>query len=546
MFGRRMTLAALVIVPLMSFYALGAMQQLDWAFGARRTILICQWVLTFGLILRATERVRDGAWTTRGMVVPPLAALAAFVGLPHATMVLAASTGDGELEPSIAFQRHAGAEDAFKILAETLVARPGFDPDYHRFLLAHADFSGKSVVNVPDVTLSVPVEQGPSRAQSRSLDSARDRDPRPDIFVFVIDSLRRDYLSAYNPAVTFTPNIDEFAAENFAFTNAFTRHGGTELAMPSIWSGAMVVRKVRANHFERMNAMEKLVNANGYRIAINDFTVADHLLVTTPVTKIDEGVKSVDTDLCQNLASLEAHLESSSDPRPVFGYLAPMNVHILNTRRGGQQSLDGDYPGFYAPYASRLKRIDACFGAFVSYLKKRGRYDNSIIVLTSDHGDSLGENGYWGHAMWLFPEDVRLPLIMHIPAAIRPRVTTDLARLTFSTDIAPTLYALLGHGVRKPGPLFGEPLFVPADQALSDRRRQSFLLTSSYGATYGLVRRNGRFLYVSDLVEWRESAYDLSTGPIGMPMVVDSGLRRVNQREIRDQVAEVAAFYGRK
>ena len=146
--------------------------------------------------------------------------------------------------------------------------------------------------------------------------------------------------------------------------------------------------------------------------------------------------------------------------------------------------------------------------------------------------------------MWLFPEDVRVPLIMRVPASVRPNVTTDLARLTFSTDIAPTLYALLGYLVCKPGPVFGEPLFVPADQVLADRRREPFLLTSSYGATYGLLRRNGRFLYVSDLVEWRESAYDLLKGSLGEAIHVDSWLRQVNQREIRKQVGDLAGFYG--
>jgi arylsulfatase A-like enzyme len=416
-------------------------------------------------------------------------------------------------------------------MSDVIVARSGFDdPDYHRFLKEHAA-GDIGRIQVPDVEFSAPVVRAADRRN-------------PDIFIFVIDSLRRDYLSPYNAAVTFTPNIAKFAEENFVFKNAFTRHGGTELAMASIWSGATVVRKVRASHFERMNALEKLVTANGYRIAINDFTVAEHILPTTPKTTIDPDVASVDTDLCQNLRSLEAHLdEPGSGSGPVFGYFAPMNVHILNTQRGGQTSLDGDYPGFYAPYASRLKRIDGCFQQFISYLKDRNRYDESIIVLTSDHGDSLGENGRWGHAMWLFPEDVRLPLIVKVPESVKPELTTDLGRLAFSTDIAPTLYALLGRTVTDFGPLFGAPLFARADGTLTDRRRDSFLLTSSYGATYGLLRRNGRFLYVSDLVEWQESAYDLSKGVLGSSMTIDSALRRVNQRRIREQAAEVAELY---
>ena len=360
----------------------------------------------------------------------------------------------------------------------------------------------------------------------------------------MIDSLRRDYLSPYNPAVTFTPSLAAFAGDSFVFRNAFTRHGGTELAMPSIWAGATVVRTILAHRFPRMNALEKLVNQHGYRMAINDFTVAEYLGPSTPVTTIDPGVKSVDTDLCSNLSSLEAYLDGlTDDRRPVFGFFAPMNVHILNTRAGDVVPGGAGYPGFYAAYASRLRRIDGCFGGFVSYLRERGRYDNSVIIVTSDHGDSLGENGYWGHAMWLFPEDIRLPLIVHLPERMKAGLTTDLARLTFTTDIAPTLYALLGNPVRDFGPLFGTPLFVPPERTLVDRRRESFLLTSSYGATYGLLRHNGRLLYVTDLTEKREFAYDLSREPLGVPTVIDAGLRRLSQGRIQDRLSDLETFY---
>ena len=529
---RATTCIALVAVPLLSFAALGGVERIDWNFVARRSILVIEGVLVVGLMLRMTAGIR-GAVSWRRAFVPQVVILTMFIALTPFASRLAAWSGDRTLEPEIAFERHATAEAAFRVLTDLLVDGPGVDADYYGFLHDHADFSGQTSVTVPEIDLLAPVTSSAYRPGGK-----------PDIFVFVIDSLRRDYLAPYNAAVTFTPNIAAFAAEGFAFQNAYTRHGGTELAMTSIWAGAPVVRKVRSGEFSRMNAIEKLVNNDGYRIAINDFTVAEHLLPSTPVTTIDEGVASADTDLCSNLDGLEKLLENPGDSRPVFGYLAPMNVHILNTRRGGQKSLDGDYPGFYSPYASRLKRLDGCFGRFISYLKQRGRYDNSIIVLTSDHGDSLGENGFWGHAMYLFPEDVRIPLIMHIPETLMPRVTTDLARLTFSTDIAPTLYALLGHSLAPLPPLFGEPLFVDSGRTLSDRRRSAYLLTSSYGPTYGLLRRNGRLLYVSDLLEWREFAYDLSSGPIGAPVTIDSEVRRLNQGQIRQQVADLSAFYG--
>ena len=523
--------ASFVMLSVLTLVVLARIERLDWNFVAQRLVLIAEGAAAFALMLRLTAGVREGAGRERRLIVIPAAVLAIFLATPFTVSLIAARSGDRSIASATLLERHAAAEIAFRLIADALVARPGaVDPDYQRRLLEHA--AASAPVSVPSIDFPEPV----SRAHDRS---------RPDIFLFVVDSLRRDYLSAYNPRVTFTTSIGGFAAENFVFRNAFTRHGGTELAMASIWSGATAVRKVRVNGFERMNALEKLVNANGYRIAINDFTIAEHLLKTTEKTTIDPGVPSVATDLCRNLQSLQEHLDASAqDPRPVLGFFAPMNVHILNTQRGGQSSLDGDYPGFYAPYASRVKRLDACFGGFIAYLKARGRYDNSIIVLTSDHGDSLGEEGHWGHATWLFPEDVRVPLIVRIPESVRPAMTTDLARVAFSSDIAPTLHVLLGQPVRDLGPLFGSPLFVPAAAAPVDRRRESFLLTSSYGATFGLLRRNGSRLYVSDLNDWRESAYDLTHGVVGTAAEIDPAVRRRDQRRIRELVDEVAELYG--
>lgn len=523
--------ALLIVLPVVTFTVLKSIERVDWDFLLQRLCVIAEFAIAFGLVLRLTEGVGAGAWSSRAIVAPPLIALMLMFGVPRATAAIAALTGDRTLEPAIVLDRHAAAELSIALISRSLISRPGFDSEYFRYLQLNAEASGRMSIVVPEVDfVETPAESPPATRP-------------PDIFMFVVDSLRRDYLSPHNPAVTFTPNIARFAADSFVFQNTFTRYGGTELAMPSIWVGGPIVRNAWSS-FGRINAIEKLLNHHGYRVAISDYTVAQHLGPATPVTALDPDVPSVETDLCHDVQRLESYLDGSeADPRPIFAFASPMNVHILNTRHAGLSSLDGDYPGFYAPYASRLKRIDACFGGFTSYLKRHSRYDSSIILITSDHGDSLGEDGNWGHAFWLFPEDVRIPLILHIPEPLKPHVTTDLARITFSTDIAPTLAALLGDRVRKLGPLFGEPLLVPSDETLADRRRQPFLLVSSYGPTYGMLRRNGRLLYVSDLVDWREFAFDLTRPPLGSSTPIDNEMRRVNQRLIREGVEAIAAFY---
>jgi arylsulfatase A-like enzyme len=370
------------------------------------------------------------------------------------------------------------------------------------------------------------------------------RAPVPHVFILSIDSLRRDYLSPYNPAVTFTPGVAKLAADSYVFRNAFTAYGGTWMSLPAMWTGTPLTRGW-GQIFKQINAIEPLIKSGDYDLLINDFTIDPQL--TTPRTFLNRGVPSVQTDLCENLKAVKAHIDTrATQERPVFTFLAPMNVHILNTRTGSGGPVDPRYAGFHAPYAARLERIDACLESFITYLQDRGWYDNSIIILTADHGESLGADGNWGHQLFLFPEDVRIPLIVRLPPAMRERFTTDLARLTLLPDMAPTLLALLGQPVPDLGPPFGAPAFVPPDAEPRPRRRESFLLMSSYGSTFALLRRNGKFLYISDLVNWREYAYTLFREPLGERVPITETLRRAGQADILRKMDEVDALFRAK
>src|SRR5262249_36318764 len=87
----------------------------------------------------------------------------------------------------------------------------------------------------------------------------------PDVYLFVVDSLRADYLAPYNRAVTFTPRIAQFANESLVFRPAITRYGAPGLSLPSIWSGAVGVHKQYVTPFAPMNTLEKLLDVNNYR-----------------------------------------------------------------------------------------------------------------------------------------------------------------------------------------------------------------------------------------------------------------------------------------
>jgi hypothetical protein len=521
----------LAVVPLATFAALDRVEQLDWDFLGQKALVLIEGTVTFGLFLAIARHTDEPSWSLRRLLAPPLVALTLMHGMPLAAHTLTATTADVQLDPEVLLDRYTAIDPAFRFTAGRLIEKPGADIEYFRALFRSAKLSSDPLSTPPEFV--VPLT--PSRT------------PPPHVFMFVIDGLRRDYLSPYNPAVRFTPHIDEWARESFVFNHAFTRFGGTFLAMPSIWAGGEVTRNW-GRSFDRINAIEKLIVANDYRFAINDFTVAGSLRVDTERTFLDPEIKSIDTDICHLVESLEQYITASAaDPRPVFAFLSPMNVYFLNSSRSSADSPMGDLDdSFYEPYANNMQRVDRCFGTFMSYLKNAGLYDNSVILITSDHGESLGEGGNWGHQFWLFPEDIRIPLIVHIPARLLSKVSADLDRVSFSVDIAPTLYKLLGYDVQDLGPLFGAPLFVAPEDEPVPRRRQSFLVMSSYGPNYGLLRRNGRFLYISDLMQFREYAFELFQEPLGARVKVSDDLRRVNQTLIRERVATSDAFHHRQ
>lgn len=522
-------LLALVAVQAATLWLLPRLEHLDWDFVAQRTIAGLECALVFGLALRLTARFDATRWSMRRYAAVPVAGLLSMYVLPWAIGGLPGDDSAHHLPPDALLDELATADPVFGLMTRGLVQQPRPDAAYFSAVLRSSARSLETPTAVPDVRFAVPLKAAPSRP--------------PHVFVFVIDSLRRDYLAPMNADAGFTPSIAAWARDSFVFDNAFTRYGGTWLAIPSIWSGAELPRSWGRMPFAKVNAIEKLTAANGYHVVLNDYTVTPSLGADSGRTFLDPELRSIGSDLCSQVDGLRRILETP-DGRPVFAFLAPMNVHTLSaTPAPLDPAQRPGYRGFNEVYAARLQRADACFGRFMTYLTSAGLADDSIVVLTSDHGDSLGEGGQWGHGYSLAPEVVRIPLIVGLPARLRTAVTTDLSQIAFSTDLAPTLYGLLGYPVRDLGPHFGAPLFTPADRDPPSRRRESYLLMSSYGASYGMVRRNGRLLYVSDLVAAREYAYDLRGTPLGRRVPLVAGLRNLNQALIREQIRGVEGLY---
>jgi hypothetical protein len=372
---------------------------------------------------------------------------------------------------------------------------------------------------------------------------------RPNIFILVIDSMRPDYLGAYNPKVDFTPYLDAFAREGVALRNVFTQYAGTTLSEPAIWSGAMLLHAHYMQPFSKVNSLEKLAHADGYQMVVSYDTVLSQILSPS-----DDLVK-LDTDkplwnrfeACSTLEQLASTLDARADKsRPVLFYAQPMNVHqFASNHMPGAKDPDWHLrPGFNDRVAHEVHQVDGCLGSFFAYLKARGLYDQSVIIVTSDHGDATGEFGRFSHSTSIFPEVIRVPLLVHLPAHLRAKLVYDDNRLTALTDITPSLYYMLGHKPIRSNPIFGRPLFAETREELDRGRRNELFLASDERAVYGLLADNGRFLYSTYDSPPQSFLFDLSRDPNALHNLLTERLQQEYAQQVIEHLHAVADFHG--
>lgn len=102
-------------------------------------------------------------------------------------------------------------------------------------------------------------------------------------------------------------------------------------------------------------------------------------------------------------------------------------------------------------YLGGVSQADAMIGEVLATLRGQGALENTLVIVTSDHGESLGEHGQWEHN-WPFQDNLRVPLILSWPRALPSGVT--VAQGVQSIDIFPTVTELLG--LRLPDEALGQ------------------------------------------------------------------------------------------
>ena len=220
-----------------------ALAEIDWNYLLQRSLIMTFWVSAFAACYVIARPRRHHM---RGVVlafVIPLFALGLFRGGGPASRPLLASTTEGRTLSRV-LDRYAGHDVSAGLLAAWLERGPVRSEDaleLFKYLQAYTGIPRSVELTAPAVAFVDDVS--PTGGA------------RPNIFIIVVDSLRRDYLGAYNQDVKFTPAIDRFASDSLVFERAFSRYGATGLSEPSIWVGGMLQHQQYVSPFAPMNSI---------------------------------------------------------------------------------------------------------------------------------------------------------------------------------------------------------------------------------------------------------------------------------------------------
>ena len=479
-------------------------------------------------------RPRRAKYSAAIIVVTLLVGIFIYKGLQATEIFWAKSLGSTDDEISLKLEDY-GSRDASFLLAHHILGNGRGEAcgDLCRIMREYS--------NVRDTHTETEVQLVDSLAPAAGV--------RPNIFVFVVDAMRPDYLGAYNAHVDYTPNLDAFARNSIVLHNAYSQYAGTSLSEPALWAGAMMLHAHYLQPFSRVDGLEKMLRADHYHMVVSmDEVLKEILSPSDDVVRLDTDKELWNQlEIGSTLRQAESVLDSDAGRRgPIFFYDQPKNVHqFARNDVPSPTSQHWQSPaGMNARITYEVHWVDSRLGEFFSYLKQRGMYDDSIIIVTSDHGDATGEFGRTSHSTSIWPEIMRVPMIIHLPAKMREHLVYDDARLATLTDIAPTLYYLLGHRPIVQKAVYGRPLFAETREELDRYQNKDLLLASDVRAVYGILTADGRYLYTTYDSPAESYLFDLAADPNAEHSVLTPALKQRYDEEIIEHLHLIGDFYG--
>ena len=288
-------------------------------------------------------------------------------------------------------------------------------------------------------------------------------DPPKNLILILIDTLRYDHIQYAGYARPTTPNLDQLASESVWFDRAYATSPHTPRSIPQIflsrypshtaWRGGQYnYPKIRSRN---LSLFEVLAQHEFENIGMTS-----HFYFKKK-QGIRQGFGRWDNEGAGTIS------ESNTDiaaPR-IFKKLAPVIEELGSRIKKDNESRFGLFVHFFEPHAkwirhkeydfgsgsnpedrhrsaydSEIAYVDNYLGRVIASLKEAGLYEESVLVVTSDHGEAFNEHGFFFHGQNLHNEVLHVPLLVRVPGW-KPRRVEDPVSIV---DIAPTVVDIFG------------------------------------------------------------------------------------------------------
>jgi len=337
------------------------------------------------------------------------------------------------------------------------------------------------------------------------------------VILITLDTLRADHLGCYDRRWVQTPFLDALAEEGAVFERCVSQVPLTLPAHTTLLTGTYpAFHGVRDNGGfvvpPEAELLSEILQRQGFATAA--FIAAyvlhskwglnqgwDLYADTFRYSKVQAlSLSNIQKNAATVLAEAEAWLDGNAGRR----FFAWIHLYDPHAPYEPPPPFDSQYPGH--PYRGEVAYMDSELGKFFSFLKARGLWKNSLIAVTGDHGEMLGEHGEDGHGFFIYEGAVRVPLILRAPRRLPRR---RVAAMVEHVDLAPTILEALG--LSTPAAVQGRSLLGLALGDGSRGRESAFCETWYPRLHYGwseltAIYRDGHKLILSP----QEELYDLA------------------------------------
>ena len=286
----------------------------------------------------------------------------------------------------------------------------------------------------------------------------------PNVLLVTVDTLRADRLSAYGYERPTSPAIDALLAKGALFSEARTIEPLTGPASCSMITSVYPHEHGASRNSLAMRAelpsLPKRLDQRGYSTAafVGNWTLRDKLTGLGEHFHLYEelfsrrrwfglfNAEATAEDLTEATVDWISQRRRTEPNRPFFAwvhYVEPHAPYRLQKPFADRLGIAlGDGVSRSDRYDTEIAFVDAEIGRLLREIQPYSKAEDTLILFTSDHGESLGEHGYWGHGRHLWEPSLRIPFGIVWPGKVKAGMKVDAPALIL--DIAPTVLGLLG------------------------------------------------------------------------------------------------------